>query len=606
MTPSVASQPAGPPTDPADEASPARTGVVDGSVPEGTVVEPDDRRKSPRRVLMSLAGAAGLIAVLTMAARLVGFGRIFVVSWALGITPLGNIYQTVNTLPNIIYEIVAGGALAAVVVPLLAAAIARGDTAELNRSCSALLTWTVVVMAPLSVVVALCAHPIVSAMLGSGAEKTEIAVGTRMFWVFAPQLVLYGVGIVFTGILQAHHRFAWPAVAPLLSSVTVIVAYVGFAAIAGAGADLVGLERSAELVLSVGTTAGVAVLSLCLLIPLRKLGLTIRPTLRFPPGMARRAASLLGGGIAAVAAQQLTLLVVLRLAQQPVGATVTYGLAQTVFLVPWAVLAVPVAMSAFPRLSAAYARRDTATFNRILATSTQAVILLCAWAAAILVAGSAGIVTMISSVAQGRDIATELAGGLIGFAPGLIGFGLLALLARALYAAQISAVTAVVTVSGWAVVIIADIALARALPVADRVSALGAGHSIGMTLLGAGLLLLCRRRLGAAVLGGVGRSIIVGVTAGLAGAVAGHLAVRGVVGQTLLSGTAQLLVAAAVTTVVFGGLVVLLDRQRGTQVWRGVSSRLTRRHDSLRQSGVDASTRVGDGDAAGENGRVND
>lgn len=528
----------------------------------------------PRRVLTGLAGAASLIAVLTIAARLVGFGRIFVVSWALGITSLGNIYQTINTLPNIIYEIVAGGALAAIVVPLLSAAIARGDTAELNRSCSALLTWTVVVMAPLSVLVALCARPIVSAMLGSGAGEAELALGTRMLWVFAPQLVLYGVGIVFTGILQAHHRFAWPALAPLLSSVTVIVAYLGFAAIAGAGADLIGLQRSAELVLSVGTTAGVAVLSLCLLIPLRKLGLTVRPTLRFPPGVARRAVSLLGGGVAAVAAQQLTLLVVLRLAQQPVGATVTYGLAQTVFFVPWAVLAVPVAMSAFPRLSAAYEQRDTALFNRILAVSTQAVILLCAWAAAVLIAGSEGVAIMISAVAQGRDSTAEITGGLIGFAPGLIGFGLLALLARALYAAQISAATAVVTVSGWAAVIVADIALVQAVPVADRVPALGVGHSVGMTLLGAGLLLLCRRRLGPAALGGVGASILVGVTAGLAGAVAGYLAVRNMEGQTLVSGSLQLLLAAAVTTVVFGGLLILLDRRRGARLWRIVSSRL--------------------------------
>ncbi|MGH3544413.1 MAG: murein biosynthesis integral membrane protein MurJ, partial [Mycobacteriales bacterium] len=439
-----------------------------------------------------------------------------------------------------------------------------------------LLTWTVVVMAPLSVVVALCARPIVSAMLGPGAGAVELDVATRMLWVFAPQLVLYGVGIVFTGILQAHHRFAWPALAPLLSSVTVIAAYLGFAAIAGAGADLVGLNRSAELVLSVGTTAGVAVLSLCLLIPLRRLGLTVRPTLRFPLGIARRAAALLGGGIAAVAAQQLTLLVVLRLAQQPVGATVTYGLAQTVFFVPWAVLAVPVAMSAFPRLSAAYARRDTARFNRTLASGTAAVILLCAWAAAVLAAGAPGAATMISAVAAGRDSTAEITGALIGFAPGLVGFGLLALLARALYAAEISAATAAVTVSGWGVVIAADIALVRAVPVADRVPALGAGHSIGMTLLGAGLLLLCRKRLGAAALQGVGRAIVVGLSAGLLAAVAGYLAVREVTARELLSdgelagGAAQLLLAAVVTTMVFGALLLLLDRRRGARVWRAV------------------------------------
>jgi putative peptidoglycan lipid II flippase len=50
-----------------------------------------------------------------------------------------------------------------------------------------------------------------------------------MLRVFAPQLPLYGAGIVLTGVLQAHHRFAWPVIAPLLSSVTVMGAYQTYA-----------------------------------------------------------------------------------------------------------------------------------------------------------------------------------------------------------------------------------------------------------------------------------------------------------------------------------------------------------------------------------------
>ena len=54
-----------------------------------------------------------------------------------------------------------------------------------------------------------------------------------MLRVFAPQLPLYGIGIVLTGVLQAHHRFAWPVIAPLLSSVTVMGAYLAYAAVDG-------------------------------------------------------------------------------------------------------------------------------------------------------------------------------------------------------------------------------------------------------------------------------------------------------------------------------------------------------------------------------------
>ncbi|MGH3429048.1 MAG: murein biosynthesis integral membrane protein MurJ [Mycobacteriales bacterium] len=533
---------------------------------QGAETAPAQPQK-PRGRTASLAGAAGLIAVLTIVARLVGFGRIFVVSWALGVTSLGNIYQTINTLPNIIYEIVAGGALAAVVVPLLSSAIARGDTRQMNRTCWALLSWALLVLTPLALLVAVFAHPIVSGLLGSDASPTEIGLGTRMLWAFAPQLVLYGVGIVFTGVLQAHHRFAWPALAPLLSSVTVIIAYVTFAALAGTGATVVGLHRPAELVLSLGTTAGVAVLSLCLLIPMRRLGLSLRPSLQFPPGVARRAASLLGGGIAAVAAQQLTLLVVLRLAQRPVGATVTYGLAQTVFYVPWAVLAVPIATSAFPRLSAAFAKRDTKTFASTLSSSAQAVILLCSCAAALLIASSAGIAGVITGVAHGRNSTNEIAGALVGFAPGLVGFGLLALLSRSLYAAGISGLTAATTVAGWLVVIATDITLVRLVPVTDRVPALAAGHSVGMTLLGIALLLLCRNRLGGQVLVGVGRSLLVAVATGAIGACLGYAVSRTVVGGSLPVSLVQLVLAGAVAAIGFVAALLVLDRARCAVLW---------------------------------------
>lgn len=528
------------------------------------------------RMATTLAGAAGLIAVLTIVSRLVGFGRIFVVSWALGITSLGNIYQTINTLPNIIYEIVAGGALAAIVIPLLSSAIAKGDTGNVDRACSALLTWTVMVLAPLAVVIAIFARPLVSALLGSDAGDAEVDLGTRMLWVFTPQLVLYGVGIVFTGILQAHHKFAWPALAPLLSSLTVITAYVTFAVLAGPGADVAGLGRPSELVLSVGTTVAVAVLSLCLLIPLRKLGITVRPRLRFPDGMARQAASLLGGGLAVVAAQQLTLLVVLRLAQHPVGGTVTYGLAQTVFYVPWAVLAVPIATSAFPRLSAAHAREDKGEFAKTLSQSAQALVLLCAWASGAMIAASAGIAGVITGVAAGRNSTGELTGAFVAFAPGLIGFGLLALLSRALYAVGVSAATAVVTVAGWGVVIAADVLLVSVVAEADRVPALAAGHSIGMVLLGAALLMLCRRKLGADSLRGVYRTLLVGIAAGAVGAGGGYGVGLLFDGDSVAVALFAAAVAGVVASVGFVVVLAVVDRPRLRTVVSMATGRLGR------------------------------
>ena len=72
------------------------------------------------------------------------------------------------------------------------------------------------------------AEPIARLLLGDG-DQAEVELAARFLLVFAPQVVLYGIGIVLTGVLQAHRRFAGPALAPLLSSLLVAGAYLLFA-----------------------------------------------------------------------------------------------------------------------------------------------------------------------------------------------------------------------------------------------------------------------------------------------------------------------------------------------------------------------------------------
>ncbi len=246
-----------------------------------------------------------------------------------------------------------------------------------------------------------------------------------------------------------------------------IGAYLLFGLVAGHEVELSEVTLPAELVLSVGTTLGVAVLSLCLLVPLRGTGVRLRASYRFPPGDAGRARALVGSGIVTVVGQQLALLVVLKLAQPPapVGAMVSYTLTQTLFLLPWAVLAVPVATSAFPRMSAAHSGGDLAAYQRTLASSTRTVLLLSAVAAAALVAAAEPIGVVLGAFLAGEDDPAALAWAVAAFAPGLLGYGLLALLTRALYAAGVTRATAIVTSLGWIVVIAADLALAFALPI---------------------------------------------------------------------------------------------------------------------------------------------
>ena len=128
----------------------------------------------------------------------------------------------------------------------------------------ALLTWTVLLLVPVSAVVALAARPLVSLLLGAtpGCPRPDmVTVGTRMLVVFAPQILLYGLAVVLYGILQAHRRFAAPALAPVLSSLVVIGAYFWFGVIGHGYQDMLRpVPTAAWLVLAAGTTAGVAAL----------------------------------------------------------------------------------------------------------------------------------------------------------------------------------------------------------------------------------------------------------------------------------------------------------------------------------------------------------
>jgi len=386
-----------------------------------------------RPVVRGVAGAAALIAVLTVLARLAGFGRTLVFTNAVGADSTGDTYVVANSVPNIVFEVVAGGALAGLVVPMLAGGIATGDREQVRRTASALLGWSLLVLTPLAVLLALCAEPVARLLLGTG-DPAQVDLAARFLVVFAPQVVLYGVGIVLTGVLQAHRRFAAPAVAPLLSSVVVAGAYLTFAAIGGSR-TAGGLSTPAELVLSVGTTLGVAALALCLLPPVHRLRLGLRPSLRFPVGVAPRVRRLAVAGVLTLAGQQLLAAVAIRLANAgaPDGTQVVYVTGLTVFLVPWAALAVPLATSAYPGLAERAGTGDEAGFRRALAPVVVLVVVASTVAAAVLVA-VAGPMAGVFLAGQPADVVGALRDTVVAFAPGLPGYGLVAVLTRALYA----------------------------------------------------------------------------------------------------------------------------------------------------------------------------
>jgi putative peptidoglycan lipid II flippase len=499
----------------------------------------------------TLAAAAAGVAVVTVASRVVGFGRVAVLSHAVGTSCVGDTYQAANSIPNVVFEVVAGGALASLVVPVLAGAVAAGDRETASRTASALLTWTVAVLTPVAVLGMLLAPYLMKALVGTdprcGQPMTDV--GADMLVVFMPQVVLYGVGIVVAGIVQAHHRFLGPALAPLLSSLVVITAYLLYAAQGATTLDR--LTRAQELTLSIGTTLGVAVLALGLLVPLRRCDLTLRLTWQFPPGVARRVRSLAAAGIAGLVAQQAALVVALRLAAHGTeGAVVVFQVATAVFLLPWAVLAVPLATTAFPRLAASADSGADDAYSDVAGRSLSAVLVAMLGGVALLIAVAEPAARLLVAGVPGPDSVAALADGVTAFAPGLVGYGVLALVGRALYARGESRAVAVATAVGWVVVASVDVALV-AMTDLDRVTALGLGNTAGMTIAGLLLVLGLRRAAPLAVRGCGATAAAAAVAAVLAIAAAAVTPdIEGSLAQSLLSALLLAAVAAAVFVVV--------------------------------------------------------
>jgi peptidoglycan biosynthesis protein MviN/MurJ (putative lipid II flippase) len=515
-------------------------------------------------IAAGIAGAAALVALVSLVARLVGFGRQLVYQGAVGPTDLGTVYTSSNFVPAILFEIVAGGALAGVVVPLVVSAVERRDTAEVRETTGALIGWTLVVLVPIAVAGAILAGPISSYTLQGqgGAQAQDMA--ERMLRVFLIQVPLYGLAAVSAGVLQAHRRFLAPAIAPIVSSVVVASTYLVFdATFTGDRNDLGTVPRSAEVLLSVGTALGAVALALTTLVPLFLLGARGAPRLRFPAGRGRHAAKLAAAGATMVAAQQVALLVLIPVVNQygGTGRIVTYQNSWMVYLLPYAVLAVPIATSSFPALAGHASRGNQLEWARTTLGSTRAVVLAAGLGVAALIAAAWPIARFFGVIGEHGTVPdAEMARALVAFAPGLLGFCLIYHLNRALLAVGRVRRVAAATTVGWAVAVLIAIVLASMVSQGWVVAAVGLGHTVGMAV-AAGLLLAALRP-GSAGAGWrrLARAGLAGLAGAAVGGVAGFAAAAVLDAGSLVATVVSGLIAAGVSAVIFMGVIALLDR----------------------------------------------
>ena len=333
-----------------------------------------------------IARGAAVIGGLTVLSRIFGLVRTVVFAQTVGATCLGTAYATANQVPNLVYELVLGGALTSAMVPVLARSAERSATdpaekALVSQITSALLTWSVLILVPLTLIIIGVAGPVASLLnpVNPNAHCVRpdmVATTAGMLRVFAPQVVLYGLSVVLFGLLQALPPVRrvcagaarlQPRAHRLLSGIR--AARQGAAASPGCPLPLSWSCRS-------GTTLGIAALVLVPAVPTWRLHLRLRPVLRFPPGVARRAGGLALVGVIELVASDVSTLVVITLAngRGSTGALVLFNYASQVFSTLNAVLASSIVLSVFPVLAA----RDGPALDQTSAGSTRAVV-LAAW-----------------------------------------------------------------------------------------------------------------------------------------------------------------------------------------------------------------------------------
>lgn len=453
----------------------------------------------------SLGAKAGQVGTFTLASRLLGFLRWVVQAATVGSGAMAGAYSSANQIPNVFYEVVVGGALAGTVVPLLAGAIAHGQREKVRETASGLLGLTLAVLVPLALLMALFAEPLAQLLVTSdtrmGGDKAAIVYwgGSHQLVVaflrmFALQIPLYGLGVVLTGVLQAYNRFTWPALAPIFSSLVVMLTYGIYGALIDAGH-----YAQAVLTLGWGTTAGVAALSLPLLWPVHRLGLGLRARLRLPAGTFTQLRSLAGAGIAALIAQQISVLTVVAVARRygSAGTIAIYQYTQAIYVLPYAVLAVPLATVVYPQLAARLAAKHVSRETKDLIANSTALVTLAACV-------GSGALMLGAPVAQqvfGLITAVDYMGAaLVAFAPGLVGYALIYQLTRVLYVLDAARSAALATCLGWLVVAGASWVFSANAKGSAVLVYLGAASSAGMSLAGVALALVLARRVGARAL----------------------------------------------------------------------------------------------------------
>ncbi|HKE77365.1 MAG TPA: lipid II flippase MurJ [Acidimicrobiales bacterium] len=447
------------------------------------------------------ARAAAGMGAITAVSRALGMVRVLVVAAVLGSSFLGNAFQSANSVSNVLFELLAAGALSAVLVPAFVSRLDRRDQTGAEEVAGGVLG---VALAGLGVVTVLGVvfAPLLARALTVGVPESvaadQRALVTFLLRFFVPQILLYAAGTVAAAVLYAERRFPVTAAAPIGNTVVMVACLVAFRAVAGPDPGL-DLTLGEKLLLVAAGTGGVIAFVGILLGACERSGFRLRPRLSRGDARVREVLAHSGWGVVLHTGAGLLLGAAIVAGAAVEGGVVAYQVGWVIFLAPYAVLAQPIHTAILPELVTEAREHGLDRVARSLrwALERMAVLLVPLSAGMIALAGPA--MRLVPFGRAGGDGPELLAAAVAGLALGLLPYSAFLLLARGYYALGESRLPGLVSVGAATLGVIVMTAGALTTHGAARIAILGLGHTTAYT---AGTLVLAvglMRRTGASL-----------------------------------------------------------------------------------------------------------
>jgi putative peptidoglycan lipid II flippase len=353
--------------------------VTEPTEATGTGGPPAAPEEDTERESRSILSSSAVMAAGTVVSRASGFVRSALLAAALGAFLHADVFNIANTIPNMLYILLAGGVMNAVLVPQLVRAMKHdpdGGDAYTNRIMTLaavfLLVVTVLLVAGAPWLMRLFLDPVW--FEPSHTEQLESLVDFARYCL--PQVFFYGMFVLVGQVLNARGRFGPMMWAPIANNVIAVLVLVVYLFVFGPAEDVYGGYTSGqELLLGLGSTVGIVAQFLILVPYLRRTGFLYRPRFDFRGSGLGHTLRLGIWTVLFVVVNQVAYTVVVRLAsagsaEQGTGYTI-YSQSFLLVMVPHSVITVSLATAMLPRLSAHAAEDDLAAVGRGVASTLR-------------------------------------------------------------------------------------------------------------------------------------------------------------------------------------------------------------------------------------------